>query len=388
MNGHTGQRRRLLGGLLAAGAATLLPPARAALAVAPACAPWREWTAFVGKHLDASGRVIDFQHADRRSTSEGQSYALFFALVANDQVLFERVLGWTRHNLCGGRPQQVLPAWLWGRASDGSWRVLDGNSASDADLWIAYVLLEAGRLWQRPGYTQAGLQMLALVRRTELAELPGFGSMLLPAAKGFVRPQRWTLNPSYLPLQLLRRFAAVDPKGPWAGLATRSARMLRDSAPVGFAPDWTSWDGRAFGVDPDKGAIGSYDAIRVYLWAGMLDAADPLRKALLDDLSGPLQQLRAQGRLDEKIDSRQGVGSGQAPPGFAAALLPYLSALREPALLQAQAQRIPAPGDAAAARLPYYDRVLILFGRAWLDNRYRFSADGALQPAWRTQCSA
>ena len=45
-------------------------------------------------------------------------------------------------------------------------------------------------------------------------------------------------------------------------------------------------------------------------------------------------------------------------------------------------------GDAAAAKLPYYDRVLVLFGRGWLDNRYRFSADGLLQPAWRTQCSA
>jgi endoglucanase len=381
------QRRRLLGGLLAAGAAALLPSPPAAAAAA-ACAPWREWTSFVAKHIDHSGRAIDFSTPDQRSTSESQSYALFFALVANDQVLFERLLGWTRHNLSGGRPQQVLPAWLWGRAADGSWRVLDDNTASDADLWIAYTLLEAGRLWQRPGYTQAGTQMLALVRRQELAELPGVGGMLLPARQGFVKPQRWTLNPSYLPIQLLRRFAAADPKGPWAGLAQRSARLLRDSAPAGFAPDWIAWDGHTFAVDPDKGALGSYDAIRVYLWAGMLDAGEPLRQALLADLSGPLQQLQAQGRFSEKIDTRLGVGSGTAPPGFAAALLPYLSALRQPQLLKAQAQQIPAPGTAAAAKLPYYDRVLVLFGHGWLDSRYRFSADGLLQPAWRTQCSA
>jgi len=387
MTPHARQRRRVLGGALAAGAAALLP-SLPATAAAAACAPWREWTGFVAKHIDDSGRVIDFSNADQRSTSEGQSYALFFALVANDQVLFDRVLGWTRHNLSGGRPQQVLPAWLWGRADDGSWRVLDDNTASDADLWIAYALLEAGRLWKRPGYTQAGMQTLALVRRQELADLPGFGGMLLPAVKGFAKPPRWTLNPSYLPIQLLRRFAAADPKGPWAGLAQRSARLLRDSAPVGFAPDWIGWDGRAFAVDPDKGALGSYDAVRVYLWAGMLDAGEPLRKALLEDLSGPLQQLQAQGHFSEKVDTRLGVGSGIAPPGFAAALLPYLSALRQPLLLKAQAQQIPAPGDAAAAKLPYYDRVLVLFGRGWLDNRYRFSADGLLQPAWRTQCSA
>lgn len=380
-------RRQALRMLALAGLAGAGMPLRAAPAAA--CAPWPAWASFVARHVQQDGRVVDYATADQRSTSEGQSYTLFFALVNNDVALFERVLGWTRHQLCGGRPDRNLPAWLWGRAGDGGWRVLDGNSASDADLWIAYALLEAGRLWDRPGYASAGRQMLRLVQAQEVSEVAGLGPMLLPGRQGFGDGGRWTFNPSYLPLQQLRCFASVDPKGPWAGIAQRSARLIREASPVGFAPDWIGWDGRAFGIDPAKGVLGSYDAIRVYLWAGMLDAGDARRQALLDDLSGPLQMLRAQGGFAEKIDTLRGVGFGTAPVGFSAALLPYLSALREPALLKAQAARIPAAAQPAAAALPYYERMLVLFGQGWLENRFRFSADGRLLPAWRsTACSA
>ncbi|PPU45174.1 endo-1,4-D-glucanase [Xanthomonas arboricola] len=380
-------RRRLLRAGALAGLAALLPTRAAA--VAGQCGPWSLWNAFVDKHIQPDGRVVDFLNPDQRSTSEGQSYALFFALVNNDQVLFEKVLGWTRHNLCGGRPDLNLPAWLWGRDGSGSWRVLDANTASDGELWIAYALLEAGRLWSRPGYLKAGQQILQLMRQQEVAMLPGLGAMLLPGRTGFAEKQRWTLNPSYLPIQVLRRCANADPKGPWAAIASNAARVLRESAPVGFAPDWTVWDGERFGPDPKRGNVGSYDAIRVYLWTGMLDAGEPLRSGLLRDLSGPADLLAAQTPFAEKIDTARGVGSGAVPVGFSAALLPYLSAMGQPALLKAQAQRIPAAAQAAAAALPYFERTLALFGQGWLENRYRFAADGRLLPAWRTPaCSA
>ncbi|WP_426803193.1 cellulose synthase complex periplasmic endoglucanase BcsZ [Xanthomonas campestris] len=380
-------RRSLLRAGALSGLAAVLPAG--VLAAPLQCGAWPLWDAFVAKHIQPDGRVVDFLNPDQRSTSEGQSYALFFALVNNDAVLFDKVLGWTRHNLCAGRPDLNLPAWLWGRDSSGDWRVLDPNTASDGELWIAYALLEAGRLWNRPGYTKAGQQVLQLIRTQEVANLPGLGPMLLPGRTGFTAPGRWTLNPSYLPLQVLRRCANADPKGPWAAIALNATRVLRDSAPVGLAPDWTVWDGKAFSPDPQRGNVGSYDAIRVYLWAGMLDAGEPLRTKLLQDLSGPMDLLAAQGNFAEKIDTTRGVGTGAAPVGFAAALLPYLSALRQPALLKAQAQRLPAAAQPAAAALPYYERTLALFGQGWLENRYRFAADGRLLPAWRTPaCSA
>ena len=206
-------RRDVLGLMAAAPALAACPASAAAIACGT---PWRDWHGFVQRHVQDDGRVVDHAHPDLRSTSESQSYALFFALADNNPVLFDRILAWTRRHLCGGRPDLNLPAWLWGRAGDGQWRVLDGNTASDGELWIAYALLEAGRLWNRPGLTQAGRQILGLMRSAEVVELPKFGPMLLPGNRGFVHRDRWILNPSYLPLFALRRFAAVEPRGPWA----------------------------------------------------------------------------------------------------------------------------------------------------------------------------
>ncbi|KTF31423.1 1,4-D-glucanase, partial [Xanthomonas vesicatoria] len=113
------------------------------------------------------------------------------------------------------------------------------------------------------------------------------------------------------------------------------------------------------------------------------------RAKLLQDLSGPADLLAAGTAFAEKIDTARGVGTGAVPVGFSAALLPYLSALRQPTLLKAQAQRIPLAATPAAAALPYFERTLVLFGQGWLENRYRFAADGRLLPAWRTPaCSA
>ena len=103
-------RRSLLRAGALSGLAAVLP-ARV-LAAPLQCGAWPLWDAFVAKHIQPDGRVVDFLNPDQRSTSEGQSYALFFALVNNDAVLFDKVLGWTRHNLCAGRPDLNLPAWL------------------------------------------------------------------------------------------------------------------------------------------------------------------------------------------------------------------------------------------------------------------------------------
>src|SRR5882672_1119580 len=61
----------------------------------------RLWLAYQARFISSDGRVIDPQKGGW-TTSEGQSYALFFALVDNDRALFEKLLSWTTSNLGGG----------------------------------------------------------------------------------------------------------------------------------------------------------------------------------------------------------------------------------------------------------------------------------------------
>ena len=378
-------------------AAALLGPALTAL---PACAqsslggcmPMGDWTSFAARHIQPDGRVIDFDTPQQHSTSEGQSYAMFFALVHDDRRNFERVLAWAEYNLSGGSLAQRLPAWQWGRKTDGGWGVLDPNPASDAELWIAYSLLEAARLWDEPRYRTLGRALLALVVREEVIVLPGLGHMLLPWPKSIGKGPVWRLNASYLPLQLLRRFQQEDPTGPWNEIATNTVRMVGAMAPQGFVPDWCGWstEQKAFVVDPDKGATGSYDAIRVYLWAGMLSPQEPARAALLKSLYGPRRALEKSPVPPEYVDTSTGITRGNGPAGFSGALLPYLKAQDATTALTGQLARIPVDlgGTAPAGPrpLPYYERMLLLFAQGWLDGRYAFTKTGALQPQWRPAC--
>lgn len=364
----------------------------------PACerGRWSLWDEFVEHFVQQDGRVIDATVSQRHSTSEGQSYAMFFALVANDRAMFEQLWRWSKANLGAGAQ---LPAWQWGRAEDGSWGVLDPNSASDADLWYAYTLLEAGRLWGRSDYTADGMQLLRLVREQEVALLPGVGAMLLPGRLGFACDERlWRFNPSYLPLPLLRYFSAVEPVGPWDEIAENVPKLLSGYAENGLIPDWIAYEvdpegGGHFIVDPEHGDRGSYDAIRSYMWAGMIDGSDRSARDVLHAHRGLAKSMTAEAGPPERVVVTDGVSAGEGPFGFSAAMLPYLRAMRLDAVAEGQRRRVDAlmqvvRREATEGRraLPYYDYVLALFGLGWDEGRYRFQASGRLQAGWDGSC--
>ncbi|MFM0741402.1 cellulose synthase complex periplasmic endoglucanase BcsZ [Paraburkholderia xenovorans] len=355
-----------------------------------ACGDWSGYRSFVEKFVQADGRVIDYSSPELKTTSEGQSYGLFFALVANDRATFDRLLNWTRTNLAGNQfdPQNMrLPSWLWGKKADGSFGVIDVNSASDSDLWIAYDLLQAGRLWKDPGYTQLGEALAAQIAKQEITTLPGIGPMLLPGPQGFRDNGVTRLNPSYLPLPLLRALAREIPNGPWGKLADNAYKLVKTTSPLGFAPDWAAWQNGQFVVDPKEGDTGSYDAIRLYLWAGMTSPADPLAKPWLAALGGMRTKVAQTGIPPEKVSSTNGSASGEGPLSYWGALAPYFKALGDEHGLGLARTHLAALDAGVPGREPvYYDRVLGLFGTGFIDGRYRFDEAGRLVPSWRNAC--
>jgi len=408
------------------------------------------WNAYANRFIDEQGRVID-HHAGDHSTSEGQSYAMFFALADNDRARFDRLLEWTQKNMAAGNLATHLPGWLWGRTQSGEWKLLDASSAADADCWIAYSLVEAGRLWNNQAYATLGRQMMNQIARQEVADLPGFGVMLMPGATSeFVHGQTWTVNPSYVPLFVFERFDAIDPAGPWGAIALNLPRLLRQSARQGFVMDWVNYqneDGFMPAPDPAPDAallaalaqpetapahasapaadrpqqpsaspkadpgkpsaqapaaesqphdpqppaprppMGSYDAIRVYLWAGMTNPAEGVRSELIAAVPAMGNYLTQHDAPPEKVNADGAPQPQAAPVGFSAALLPYLWGDSGMAHLAAQQrirmskQRDPATGlygkDPA-----YYDQNLALFATGFLDQRFGFGPHGELKVEW------
>ena len=368
---------------------------------APAqCTDWTAYRTFTARFVQADGRGIDYSTPTQQTTSEGQSYAMFFALVANDRATFDRLLAWTRTNLAANQfePGNVrLPSWQWGKKPDGSFGVLDPNSASDSDLWIAYDLLQAGRLWNEKTYTQLGMALAAQIVRHEVTNLAGIGPMLLPGPQGFQTGDVARLNPSYSPLPVLRGLAREMPDGPWNQLAENGYKLVATTAPRGFSPDWAAYKSGQFVVDPQTADTGSYDAIRVYLWAGLTSGGDPLGKPWLAALGGMRQAVALNGYPPERVNVATGVTSGEGPLSYWAALAPYFKTVgddRSLGLARTHLAALDAPVALSSGAAPanpnrepvYYDRVLGLFGAGFIDGRYRFDEAGRLVPSWRSAC--
>lgn len=324
---------------------------------------------------------------------------MFFALAANDRPRFDRILTWTEQNLAQGDLSKHLPAWNWAKDKDGKWKVPDTNSAADADVWMAYTLFEAGRLWRDERYEVVGRGMLAQISATEVADLPGFGKMLLPGPSGFERDNTWTVNPSYVPVFLFDQLAVRDPSGPWHQIAENVPRLLAASNRHGFAMDWVTYfpgdgfhpapdqrPGRFPGKDSDAPG-GGYDAICVYLWTGLQGSADPARATIVNAVSAMAGYLGSHDTPPAKVDD-QGVPMPQpGPVGFSAAMLPYLRVY--PGHSSAGAQqviRMSLMKDDATGlygkELNWYDQNLALFATGFLDRKFEFGPQGELKVAW------
>ena len=132
---------------------------------------------------------------------------------------------------------------------------------------------------------------------------------------------------------------------------------------------------------------GSYDAIRVYLWAGMISNEAATRAQMLSAIPNMSVYLANHDAPPEKV-SDQGIPLAQdGPVGFSAAVLPYLRAF--PGLSRESAKqtvRMSLQRDRSTGlygtNTAYYDQNLALFATGYLDGRFRFGGNGELKVEW------
>jgi endo-1,4-beta-D-glucanase Y len=357
---------------------------------------WPLWESYAHSAFDDSGRIVDHS-AGERTTSEGQAYGMFFALVANDRARFVKLLNWTQDNLAGGDLAARLPAWSWGKAADGSWKILDRNPASDADLWMAYALLEAGRLWHEPRYEQLGTAMVSHIAQQEVVLVPHLGTTLLPGPEGFHPDEgTWILNPSYLQPSVLSYLATRFPQGPWGAVLASLPLILTQGSGGGFAMDWVTAGGSlgpaVSPATPEAGekpgrAEGSYDAIRVYLWLGIADPETQGVRESLAGLHGMATYMKHSAVPPRVVDESGSVTKADGPVGFSAAVVPYLHALNMKVEEKIQMDRVTAMRNPSSGLYGpdalYYDQNLVLFANGWVEERMRFERLGRLKVKWR-----
>ncbi|MCD8338979.1 MAG: cellulase [Burkholderiales bacterium] len=342
----------------------LLLVAALAFCLNTAFAAWPLWDEFKACNLTEEGRVVDYSDAKLITTSEGQSYGMFFSLVANDRESFDKILDWTEKNL--GEDQ---PAWLWGipDGKDGHpGKVLDTNNATDSDMWIAYCLLEASRLWNAPQYAEKAKNYIAKLKEL-VREIPTIGKVLLPGRVGFEEKGVITLNPSYYPLFILRRFAEEDPS--WLPILQGLVTAMVRSSPTGIAPDWAKFDPEGKLVDQDK-MQGSWNAIRTYLWAGIMSPRDPIYGRIKNQFTPMIALLKIVNIPPEQINIGTLTANDFDVNAFGACFLPYVSRDKSGGLIRTILTRTKMQKE------NYYRNCLTMFGLGFDYKQYAFDERG------------
>lgn len=267
-----------------------------------------------------------------------------------------------------------------GQKDDEQWTLLDSNSALDSDLWIAWALLEAGRLWQQPQYTETGKALLARIVAEETVAVPGLGTMLLPGKVGFADDSGWRFNPSYLPPQLATYFVRFG--APWPALRDSNLRLLLETAPKGFTPDWVRYEkGKGWQLKTESRRSAAMTRFASTCgWACSMMAIS--RKRVCCNASRRWRRRpRSRGTPGEsEYRHRQ-----NQRPGASGLLRGNAAVLQDDEARSVQRQRVADNYPGADA---YYSAVLTLFGQGWDQHRFRFTASGELQPDWNQECAS
>jgi endoglucanase len=89
----------------------------------------------------------------------------------------------------------------------------------------------------------------------------------------------------------------------------------------------------------------------------------------------------------ETISPDGRVLSNAAPPGFSAAMVPFLTSSGQKMAAAAQLHLVTAEFDRQTGLLGipprYYDQNLALFALGWQEQRFRFNPDGTLRVRWK-----
>lgn len=252
--------------------------------------PRMEWAEFKKTFLSPDGRIIDWQN-EQRSHSEGQGYALVLAVGCDDRLAFDLIFTWSENNLGPG-----LRAWNWGRNPSGEWKILDANNATDGDILHAWALLLAGEKWGEARYSQAGADILKLIREKLIV---GDG-LLLPARQGFADADGLTVNPAYYIFPAFRDFERFDPANAevWQQTRQKGLALIKAAVvgPTGLLPDWLRVDAQGVFRPPRAEDVFGYEAIRVPLylaWGREVETLQAMRPLI--------QRAAAEGRLAEAV---------------------------------------------------------------------------------------
>lgn len=216
---------------------------------------------YITEFVSKEGRVMDPDRGDI-TTSEGQSYIMQRTVAVNDRKNFDLTYKWTKEHL---QRRDKLFSWIWGQDKKGKFRVLDRNSAADADVNIAFALILAYERWNDKKYLKQALPIIDSIWRNETKKINKL-RVLMP---GWVqtRVEKIEVNPSYFAPYAFKFFKKYDKKHDWDKITESSYYYIMASSAktkTGLPPNWFLIEKGEIVLEDSERSDFSYDAIRIF----------------------------------------------------------------------------------------------------------------------------
>ena len=211
--------------------------------------------------MSVDGRIIDYARKNI-TTSEGQSYMMLRSLIMEDKETFDLAWNWTKENL---QRKDKLFSWLWGEDKNGQYKILDENSASDADVDIAFALISAYEQWHDKSYLQEALILITAIWDNETKRV-GEYLVIMPGAEQ-MKEEKIEINPSYFSPYAFKLFEKYDEIHSWDCLVNASyyyIPKIMEKTSTGLPPDWFIVSKEDLILENSSRSDFSYDAIRVF----------------------------------------------------------------------------------------------------------------------------
>ncbi|OOP57108.1 MAG: hypothetical protein AYP45_05310 [Candidatus Brocadia carolinensis] len=230
------------------------------------------WKSYKKNFILPDGRVQCPEH-EYDTVSEGQAYAMLFAVFMKDKETFDLIFRWTEEHLSrGSKHGDHLLAWHWKGGGVNDWM-----AASDADGDYAFALLLASHQWEGHAYREKAIQVIYDILRLETVRGVDNRLFFLPGLWGREKDGCLMQNPSYYSPAAFRLFYEATQDNQWLylidtayWLVSQAGIRLDTVTGCGLLPDWCMVDAqgnilKAEGRSNDYG----WEAVRLPLRIGL-----------------------------------------------------------------------------------------------------------------------
>lgn len=230
------------------------------------------------------GRVIDTGNGNITHT-EGQGYAMLFAIEADDHQTFSELWKWTQRTLARS---DNLFSWKYVPCDTSDKRcIADPNNASDGEVLIAWALLRAERKWgKRYKYGRQAQSIIKKVRETLIIENDEY-TLLIPGEYGFINKESLQINLSYWVFPAFEMFYQHTKEPIWRMLNDTGLKLMREArfGQTQLNSDWTIMTENRLTLDGAISQEYGYNACRIplhFIWNYKdLDSAPELLESYL-----------------------------------------------------------------------------------------------------------